>query len=30
LKESEFRWNYRKQMYQKLLKTIRKSPIIGD
>jgi transposase len=30
LKESEFRWNYRKQMYQKLLETIRKSPIIGD
>jgi transposase len=30
LKESEFRWNYRKEMYQKLLKTIRKSPIIGD
>jgi len=30
LKESEFRWNYRKTMYQKLLKEIRKSPIIGD
>jgi len=30
LKESEFRWNYRKEMYQKLLKELRKSPIIGD
>lgn len=30
LKESEFRWNYRKTMYQKLLKELRKSPIIGD
>lgn len=30
LKESEFRWNYRKQMYKKLLKELQKSPIIGD
>lgn len=30
LKESEFRWNYRKTMYPKLLKELRKSPIIGD
>lgn len=30
LKESEFRWNYRKEMYLKLLKELQKSPIIGD
>ncbi len=27
LKESEFRWNYRKQMYQEILKRLRKSPL---
>ena len=27
LKESEFRWNYRKQMYQEILKRLRKNPL---
>lgn len=27
LKESEFRWNYRKSMYQEILKRLRKSPL---
>jgi transposase len=27
LKESEFRWNYRKQMYQEILKRLRRSPL---
>lgn len=27
LKESEFRWNYRKQMYQEILKKLRKNPL---
>lgn len=28
LKESEFRWNYRKTMYKKLLSELHKTPII--
>ena len=27
LKESEFRWNYRKQMYKEILKRLRKNPL---